>query len=33
MDWKAPDVLVLPSEHGTLFLGAYIGFKELKKLE
>ena len=29
MDWRAPDVLVLPIGHGTLFLGAYIGFKEL----
>jgi threonine synthase len=31
MDWKAPDTLVLPIGHGTLFLGAYMGFKELKK--
>jgi threonine synthase len=31
MDWKVPDVLVLPVGHGTLFLGAYIGFKELKE--
>jgi len=31
MDWKAPDVLVLPIGHGTLFLGAYLGFKELKE--
>jgi threonine synthase len=31
MDWKAPDVLVLPIGHGTLFLGAYIGFKDLKE--
>jgi len=31
MDWKAPDTLVLPVGHGTLFLGAYIGFKELKE--
>jgi len=31
MGWKAPDVLVLPVGHGTLFLGAYIGFKELKE--
>jgi threonine synthase len=31
MGWKAPDVLVLPIGHGTLFLGAYIGFKELKE--
>ena len=28
--WKAPDALVLPVGHGTLFLGAYIGFKELE---
>jgi threonine synthase len=36
MGWKAPDALVLPVGHGTLFLGAYIGFKELneaKKVE
>jgi threonine synthase len=31
MGWKTPDVLVLPVGHGTLFLGAYIGFKELKE--
>jgi threonine synthase len=31
MDWKAPDVLVLPIGHGTLFLGAYTGFRELKE--
>ncbi|MGB9628943.1 MAG: threonine synthase [Thermodesulfobacteriota bacterium] len=31
MGWKSPDVLVLPVGHGTLFLGTYIGFKELKK--
>ena len=31
MGWKAPDVLVLPIGHGTLFLGAYLGFKELKE--
>jgi threonine synthase len=31
MDWKAPDTLVLPIGHGTLFLGAHLGFKELKK--
>ncbi len=28
---KAPDTLVLPVGHGTLLLGAYIGFKELKE--
>lgn len=31
MGWKTPDTLVLPVGHGTLFLGAYIGFKELKQ--
>ena len=31
MGWKAPDVLVLPVGHGTLFLGAYMGFRELKE--
>jgi threonine synthase len=31
MDWKAPDALVLPIGHGTVFLGAYIGFRELKE--
>jgi len=31
MDWKTPDTLVLPIGHGTLFLGAYIGFKELNQ--
>jgi threonine synthase len=31
MGWKTPDVLILPVGHGTLFLGAYIGFKELKE--
>ena len=31
LNWKAPDTLVLPVGHGTLFLGAYIGFKELKE--
>ena len=29
--WKAPDALVLPVGHGTLLLGAYLGFKELKE--
>ena len=28
--WEAPDTLILPIGHGTLFLGAHIGFKELK---
>jgi threonine synthase len=31
MDGKLPDVLILPVGHGTLLLGAYIGFKELKE--
>jgi threonine synthase len=31
MGWKSPDTLVLPIGHGTLFLGAYIGFKELNE--
>jgi threonine synthase len=31
MDWKAPDTVVLPVGHGTLLLGTYIGFKELKQ--
>lgn len=31
MGWKAPDTIVLPVGHGTLLLGAYLGFKELKE--
>ncbi len=31
LGWKCPDTLVLPVGHGTLFLGAYIGFKELQE--
>jgi len=31
MGWKTPDALVLPVGHGTLFLGVYIGFKELRE--
>ncbi|NWF91439.1 MAG: threonine synthase [Syntrophaceae bacterium] len=31
MGWKAPDTVVIPVGHGTLLLGAYIGFKELKE--
>ena len=31
MGWETPDTLVLPVGHGTLFLGAYIGFKELRE--
>ncbi len=28
---KVPDTLVLPIGHGTIFLGAHLGFKELKE--
>ncbi|XVH30328.1 pyridoxal-phosphate dependent enzyme [Haloferacaceae archaeon DSL9] len=28
-DWRAPDAIVTPLGHGTLFLGAYRGFKAL----
>ncbi len=31
MDWTAPDTLVLPAGNGTLLLGAFIGFLELKR--
>lgn len=31
LGWKAPDTLVLPVGHGTLFLGAFIGFRELRE--
>src|SRR4030042_1265034 len=31
MGWESPDTLVLPIGHGTLFLGAYMGFKELEE--
>lgn len=31
LGWKCPDTLILPVGHGTLFLGAYIGFKELRE--
>ncbi len=30
MGWNAPDTVILPIGNGTLFLGAFIGFKELK---
>ncbi|MBM4322202.1 MAG: pyridoxal-phosphate dependent enzyme, partial [Deltaproteobacteria bacterium] len=33
MGWKPPDTLVLPVGHGTLLLGAYIGFRELREKE
>ncbi len=29
LNWKTPDVVVLPAGNGTLLLGAYIGFKHL----
>jgi threonine synthase len=29
LGWKAPDAVIIPTGNGTLFLGAYIGFKEL----
>lgn len=31
LGWKSPKAVVLPVGHGTLFLGAYIGFKELQE--
>jgi threonine synthase len=31
LGWKAPDTLVLPAGNGTLILGAYIGFDELRR--
>jgi threonine synthase len=31
MGWKTPDSVILPIGHGTLLLGAYLGFKELKE--
>jgi len=31
LGWKAPEVVVLPVGHGTLLLGAFIGFAELQK--
>jgi threonine synthase len=31
MGWKSPDTLILPVGHGTLLLGAHIGFRELKE--
>lgn len=30
-DWEVPDAIVLPLGHGTLFLGAYRGFRALKE--
>ncbi len=31
--WRSPDTLVLPAGNGTLVLGAYIGFDQLKKAD
>ncbi|WP_336021875.1 pyridoxal-phosphate dependent enzyme [Halobellus salinisoli] len=31
-DWTAPDVVVAPLGHGTLFFGAYRGFRDLYEL-
>ena len=31
LGWKAPDTIICPVGHGTLLLGAYLGFKELKE--
>lgn len=31
LGWKSPDIIILPAGNGTLFLGAYLGFKELLK--
>ena len=30
-DWNVPDAVVTPLGHGTLFLGAYLGFKRLEE--
>ena len=31
LNWKSPDTIILPVGHGTLLLGTYLGFKELKE--
>lgn len=31
LGWQAPDTVVLPCGNGTLVLGAYIGFRDLKR--
>jgi threonine synthase len=31
LGWKAPDLLILPVGNGTLLLGAYLGFSQLKE--
>jgi threonine synthase len=30
LGWRAPDIVVLPAGNGTLVLGSYIGFRELR---
>lgn len=32
-DWSAPDALLMPLGHGTLFLGAYRGFRRLAQMD
>lgn len=32
LNWKSPDILILPAGNGTLVLGCYIGLMELAKL-
>lgn len=29
LDWKSPDAVIMPVGNGSLFLGAYIGFRDL----
>lgn len=31
-DWAVPDAIVVPLGHGTLFLGAYLGFRRLEEV-
>jgi threonine synthase len=31
LGWRAPDTLVLPAGNGTLLLGAFIGFREMRQ--
>jgi len=33
LGWQSPDTVILPVGNGTLLLGAYIGFKELRQAE
>ncbi|MFB0509413.1 MAG: threonine synthase [bacterium] len=33
LGWKSPDTIILPVGNGTLLLGAYIGFNELRHAE